>query len=44
MELETQILISEDLKYINDSTDVLEETAEVGRMLNGLIRYLDRKI
>lgn len=39
MEVETQTLIAEDLGYIssNLNDEVLTKTAELGRMLNGLI-------
>lgn len=39
MELETQVLIAEDLRYISPKLNdqLLTKTAELGRMLNGLI-------
>jgi four helix bundle protein len=42
MEIETQILIAEELKYLNkeQSASLLERTAEVGKILNGLLRSL----
>jgi four helix bundle protein len=42
-ELETHILISERLKYVDTSQSIklLEKTAELGRMLNGLRRSLE---
>ena len=44
-ELETHILIAERLKYIDTSRSVqlLDKTAELGRMLNGLRRSLGKK-
>jgi len=43
MELETQIMIAHRLRYIeaNSASLILRETAEVGKMLNGLISHLD---
>ena len=42
MELETQILIGERLGYIDSerSSRLLEHSAEVGRLMNGLMRSL----
>lgn len=42
MELETQVMIAERLRYVeSDSTNaILRETAEVGKILNGLIASL----
>jgi four helix bundle protein len=39
LELETQILVAQSLNYLDESTlqDLLELTAEVGRLLNGLL-------
>jgi four helix bundle protein len=44
-ELETHISIAERLKYIGDSQSnkLLEKTAEIGRMLNGLRKSLVKK-
>ena len=39
-ELETQYLIASRLAVLNDAAATLEEIAEVGRLLNGLIRSL----
>jgi four helix bundle protein len=39
-ELETQFLIASRLKLLSDAAATLEEIAEVGRLLNGLIRSL----
>ena len=39
-ELETQYLIASRLALLSDATTTLEEIAEVGRLLNGLIRSL----
>lgn len=41
LELETQILIAADLGYAIQSENLVSRTNEIGRMLNGLIRYLD---
>ena len=45
MEIETQILIAEDLGYLDSTKSVplLERTAEIGRILNGLLRALPNK-
>jgi len=42
MELETQIIIANNLNYIDKSVmdDLLERTSEVGRILNGLLSSL----
>jgi four helix bundle protein len=39
VEIETQILIAQSLEYLNsqDSQEVLDDAAELGRILNGLI-------
>ena len=44
-ELETQILLSGDLDYINDDDlkEILEKIGEVERMLKALIRSLENK-
>jgi len=44
-ELETHIVIAERLKYIDvsQSKTLLEETAEIGRMLNGLRKALRKR-
>jgi four helix bundle protein len=44
MELETQILISSDLGYLSkkDADALLEESAEVGRLANGLLASLKK--
>ena len=44
-ELETQLLLSGDLDYINndDSKEILEKIGEVERMLKALIRSLENK-
>lgn len=42
-ELETQILIADRLGYIQDSTNLLENTEAIKKMLNGLIRHLVRR-
>jgi four helix bundle protein len=45
METETQILIAENLKYLKSKEVnlVLEKTAEVGRIINGLSRSLKQR-
>ncbi len=42
MEVETQILMARDLRYLeqNQSDPLLSATAEVGRILNGLLASL----
>jgi four helix bundle protein len=44
MELETQIMIAERLRYVSpeSANQILERSAEVGRVLNGLISSLER--
>ena len=44
-EVETQILISQDLCYLNQeqSEELLSSIAEVGRIMNGLLVSLDRR-
>jgi len=46
METETQVLIAESLEYLksDETIYVLEKTAEVGRLFNGLTRSLKQKI
>lgn len=39
-ELETQILIANNLGYIDDPSHMLEQLSEVARMLNGLLNSL----
>ena len=45
MEVETQITIAQRLSYIEKrlETELLESTAEVGRLLNGLCNSLNKK-
>jgi len=45
MELETQIMIAERLRYMSpeSASHVLQGSAEVGRILNGLIASLERE-
>jgi four helix bundle protein len=42
MEIETQILIAERLGYVDSTKSIplLERTAELGKILNGLLRAL----
>jgi four helix bundle protein len=42
LELETQIIISQNLKYLKaeSSAALLNQTSEIGRMLNGLLKSL----
>jgi four helix bundle protein len=42
MELETHLIIAARLSYLRSPKTLLEDTAEVGRMLNGLIAHLRR--
>src|SRR5215831_10471964 len=46
MEVETHVQIASRLQYLDDSSldAVLEKTGELGRMLNGLIQSLTRKL
>ncbi len=46
MEVETQITIAQRLSYIEKrlETELLESTAEVGRLLNGLCNSLNKKL
>ena len=46
LELEAQIVISEDLEYLEsaDAASLLEATTEVAKMLNGLIRRIRDQI
>ena len=46
METETQILIAESLAYVQTGKAkfILEKTAEVGRLINGLSRSLKEKL
>lgn len=46
MEVETQILIAQDLNYMDEKStfELLELSAETGRVINGLIRSLERKL
>ncbi len=41
-EVETQVILSNDLKYINDAATqkLLEQVEEIGKMLNGLMNSL----
>ncbi len=45
-ELETQLIIAEKLRYITPEIQeqMLMKTAEIGRMLNGLIKGLEKKL
>jgi four helix bundle protein len=45
MEVETQILVARDLGYLeqNQSDSLLSDTAEVGRILNGLLASLPKR-
>ena len=44
-EIETQILIAKNLDYLNDTEGdkLLEQIAEVGRLLNGLLSSIKRQ-
>jgi four helix bundle protein len=39
-ELEAQLVIAEDIGYIDDAEPLTERTIEITRMLNGLLRYV----
>ena len=43
LELEAQIVITEDLEYLSreKAAELNEQTLEIARMLNGMIRYVD---
>ncbi len=43
LELEAQIVIAEDLEYLSreKASELNEQTLEIARMLNGMIRYVD---
>ena len=43
-ELETQIIIASDIGYVVETTaePLAQWTAEIARMLSGLVRYIDR--
>jgi four helix bundle protein len=45
-ELETHVQIAERLNYINEkqNREVLDKTAEIGKMLNGLQKSIGKKI
>jgi four helix bundle protein len=43
-ELETQILLASRLGLLDQATELLASAREVGRLLNGLIRSLHRKV
>ena len=40
-EVETQVIIAERLGYLEQATPLMEQCAEVGRLVNGLIRAKD---
>ena len=46
MEVETQVLIAGNLRYLRaeEQATILDKTAEVGRLINGLIRSLKAQI
>lgn len=39
-ELHTQIIISKNLGYLNESTDIIEKIEDIQKMLMGLIKFL----
>ena len=43
-ELETQILITKELNYINDSETIENLITEISKMLNSLIKKIEEKI
>lgn len=42
-ELETQLIISRDLKYINEISSLMTQIDEIQKMLSGLIKYINNK-
>ena len=46
MEVETQVLIGQDLGYLQEEnvTEFLNESAETGRVINGLMRSLRQRL
>ncbi len=44
LELECQLVISEDLAFVSDAiaSDLIERTLQVARMLNGLMQFLKK--
>ncbi len=44
MELETHLIIAARLSYLRSPKTLLDDTAEVGRMLNGLIAHLKKRV
>jgi four helix bundle protein len=46
LEVEAQVVIAGDLEYLDHATAdaLVEQLLEVTRLLNGLIRYYDRKV
>jgi four helix bundle protein len=43
-ELEAQLLVAMDLGYISEKDNLLLDIAEIGRLLNGLISAMNRKM
>ena len=43
-EVETQLLISKDLGYVEDVSELIADIAELGKILNGLIRKLNSNV
>jgi len=43
-EVETQLMIAERLQYISDVDEILNNSIDIKKMLNGLISYLKRTI
>ncbi|MEA2076965.1 MAG: four helix bundle protein [Candidatus Marinimicrobia bacterium] len=43
-ELETQIIISANRKYINSTKEILDELSHIQKLLYGLIKYLKNKM
>lgn len=42
-ELETQLIISYDLKYVQDNSEILKKIDKIQKMLSGLINYIKSK-
>ena len=41
-ELEAQLIVAQDIGYIDDAETLIERTIEITRMLNGLLRYVSK--
>jgi len=43
-EIETQIILSNDLGYLEEPMEILEKIARIGKLLSGLIKNIKEKI